>query len=95
MKINYTWKHLDRSEAAENYANEKLERVTKFVQKIISCEVSFESIHGLIHSNLKLNADGTHFNAHNEDKDIYVCVDGLEDKILSQVGKHHDKKSKH
>ncbi|TGN11747.1 ribosome hibernation-promoting factor, HPF/YfiA family [Leptospira ilyithenensis] len=93
MKINYTWKHLDRSEAAETYGNEKLERVTKYVGKVLSCEVSFETIHGEIHANLKLNADGNHFNAHNESKDIYACIDGLEDKILSQVGKHHDKKS--
>lgn len=95
MKISYTWKHLDRSEAAETYANEKLERITKYVQKIVSCEVSFESIHGVIHANLNLNADGTHFNAHNEEKDVYVCIDGLENKILSQVSKHHDKKSHH
>ncbi|TGL90122.1 ribosome-associated translation inhibitor RaiA [Leptospira congkakensis] len=95
MKINYTWKHLDRSEAAEKYADEKLERVSKYVQKIVSCEVSFEAIHGEIHSNMKLLADGNNFNAHNQDKDVYVCIDGLEDKILSQTSKHHDKKSQH
>ncbi len=95
MKIKYTWKHLDRSEAAETYSNEKFERVTKFVQKVISCDVTFESIHGEIHANLNLNADGNHFNAHNQNKDIYVCIDGLEDKILSQVSKLHDKKSHH
>jgi putative sigma-54 modulation protein len=95
MKIKYTWKHLDRSEAAETYSNEKLERVNKFVQKVISADVSFESIHGEIHANFNLNADGNHFNAHNQNKDIYVCIDGLEDKILSQVSKVHDKKSHH
>ncbi|GBF49642.1 sigma 54 modulation protein /30S ribosomal protein S30ea [Leptospira ryugenii] len=95
MKIKYTWKHLDRSEAAESYATEKLERVTKFVQTVINCDVSFESIHGEIQANLNLNADGSHFNAHNQNKDIYACIDGLESKIISQVSKIHDKKSKH
>lgn len=95
MKINYTWKHLDRSEAAESYASEKLDRVSKYIQKIISFDVSFEAIHGEIHANLKLQADGQSFNAHNQSKDIYACIDGLEDKILSQVSKHHDKKSQH
>ncbi|MCC5813990.1 MAG: ribosome-associated translation inhibitor RaiA [Leptospira sp.] len=95
MNINYTWKHLDRSEAAETYCDEKMDRTTKFVHKIVSCEISFETIHGEIHANMKLHADSTFFNAHNTNKDIYACIDGLEDKILAQVSKHHDKMSKH
>ncbi len=95
MKINYSWKHLDRSEASEGYCNEKIDRVTKHVHNVISCDVSFESIHGEIQSNLKLHADGTHFNAHNSAKDIHACIDGLEDKIVAQVKKHHDKKNQH
>jgi putative sigma-54 modulation protein len=95
MKINYTWKHLDRSEAAESYADEKLERVTKFLKKIVSCDLSFESIHGEIHANMNLHADSSQFNAHASQKDIYACIDTLEDKIVSQVSKHHDKMSRH
>lgn len=95
MKINYTWKHLDRSEAAETYADEKLERVAKFVHKIVSCDISFESVHGEIQANLNLHADSHFFNAQNSNKDIYACIDGLEDKIVAQVSKHHDKMSKH
>ena len=95
MKIKYTWKHLDHSQSAEDYANEKLERITKYVHKIISCEVSFEKIHGEIHSNLNLHADGQTFNAHDTKKDIYSCIDGLEDKVLRQLGKFHDKKTAH
>ncbi|MCB1193009.1 MAG: ribosome-associated translation inhibitor RaiA [Leptospiraceae bacterium] len=96
MKIVYTWKHIDRSEAAENYANDKLERMTKYLHKIVSCDVSFESVHGEINVNMNLHADQSTFNAHNKDKDIYACIDGLEDKIERQLEKFHDKKtSKH
>jgi len=95
MKLKYTWKHLDHSDAAEKYCDEKMGRIHKYVQTVVSCDISFELIHGEINANLNLHADSTFFNAHNSNKDIYACIDGLEDKILSQVSKHHDKRSKH
>ncbi|TGK18597.1 ribosome-associated translation inhibitor RaiA [Leptospira fluminis] len=95
MKIVFTWKNIDRSTAAEDYASKKLERISKYVQKVVSLEISFEQVHGAVNANLNLAADGNKFNAHNEDKDIYVCLDGLEDKIVKQVSKHHDKKAAH
>ena len=95
MKINYTWKHLDHSNAAEEYANSKLERITKYVHKIISCEVTFEMVHDVIQANFNLHADNNTFNAHNSNKDIYACIDGLEDKVERQLSKFHDKKSAH
>ncbi|EQA38606.1 ribosomal subunit interface protein [Leptospira inadai serovar Lyme str. 10] len=95
MKIVFTWKNLDRSAAAEDYASKKLERIGKYVQKVVSLEISFEQIHGVINANLNLAADGNKFNAHKEDKDIYACIDGLEDKIVKQASKHHDKKAAH
>lgn len=95
MKIKYTWKHLDHSEAAEKYADEKLRRIMKYVHNVISCDVSFEKIHGEINANLNLHADQNTFNAQNKDKDIYTCIDGLEDKIERQLSKFHSKRSSH
>ncbi|MCB1180115.1 MAG: ribosome-associated translation inhibitor RaiA [Leptospiraceae bacterium] len=95
MKITYTWKHLDHSQAAEEYADSKLERISKYVHKIISCEVSFEKVHGDITANFNLHADGSTFNAHNTNKDIYACIDGLEDKIERQLSKFHSKRAAH
>lgn len=95
MKINYTWKHLDHSAAAEEYANNKLERITKYVHKIISCEVTFEMVHDIISANLNLHADNNTFNAQNSNKDIYACIDELETKIERQLSKFHDKRTNH
>ena len=95
MKIKFTWKHIDHSDAAEKYAEEKLERVTKYLHKIVNTDVIFELIHGKVNANLNIHADNTTFNAQNTEKDIYACIDGLEDKILRQVEKHHDKKHSH
>lgn len=52
-------------------------------------------IHGEVTANLNLHGDGNKFNAQNSSKDIYACIDGLEDKIVKQVSKHHDKKANH
>ncbi|MCE9498947.1 MAG: ribosome-associated translation inhibitor RaiA [Leptospira sp.] len=95
MKINYTWKHVDHSKAGEEYANEKMGKISKFVHNVVSCDMSFELIHGEIHANIKLHADGTDFNAQNTDKDIYTCIDGLESKLQKQLQKFHDKRAAH
>lgn len=95
MKIKYTWKHVDRSEAAEDYATKKLDRVTKYLHKVVSCEVSFQMVHGEITANMNVVGDNSSFNAHNTSKDIYACIDGLEDKIERQLNRFHDKKAAH
>ncbi|MDX1957956.1 MAG: ribosome-associated translation inhibitor RaiA [Leptospiraceae bacterium] len=95
MQIKYTWKHLDHSNSAEEYADKKLERMSKYVHKIISCDMSFEMIHGEINANLNLHADNSSFNAQSKHKDIYACIDGIEDKIERQLSKFHEKKSQH
>jgi putative sigma-54 modulation protein len=93
MKIRYTWKHMDTSPASEEYANQKMEKMTKYVQNVISCDLSFEMIHGEIHANLNLHADHSNFHAHNSNKEIHACIDGLETKIERQLSKYHDKKA--
>ncbi|MDV6237483.1 ribosome-associated translation inhibitor RaiA [Leptospira ellisii] len=95
MKINYNWKNVDHSKAAETYADSKLDRVSKYLHTVQSFEISFEMIHGEVSANLNLHGDGNKFNAQNSHKDIYACIDGLEDKIVKQVSKHHDKKATH
>ena len=95
MKIKYTWKHLDRSESAEEYASKKLERISKYVHKITSCEVSFEMVHNEIKVNMNLAADNSVFNAHDVNKDIYSAIDGLDSKIERQLNRFHDKKVAH
>lgn len=93
MKIKHTWKHMDRSDAAEEYADKKLEKLGKYLHSVVSCEVSFELIHGSVNMNVNIHADHTSFNAHNANKDIYACIDELDEKLVRQLEKHHDKKS--
>ena len=38
-------------------------------------------VYGEIHINMNVRGDQSTFNAHNINKDIYVCIDGLEDKL--------------
>jgi hypothetical protein len=46
-------------------------------------------------ANFNLHADNNVFNAHNSNKDIYACIDELENKIERQLSKFHDKKTAH
>ena len=85
MKIKFTWKHLDRSEATEEYANDKLGRLKKYVHEVTKSELSFEKVHGNITAV---------FNMHT-DKEIHACIDGIEEKLEHQLSHHHDKRAKH
>ncbi|HRG46827.1 MAG: ribosome-associated translation inhibitor RaiA [Leptospiraceae bacterium] len=95
MKIKFTWKHLDRSEATEEYANDKLGRLKKYVHEVTKSELSFEKVHGSITAVFNMHADKVDFNAHNTDKEIHACIDGIEEKLEHQLSHHHDKRAKH
>ena len=95
MNINFTWKHIDHSDAAEAHARDKVQKLEIYLHKIISCDVSFELIRGEENAIINLNADGSTFSAHNTEKDIYTCIDGMIAKMDHQLGKFHDKKTSH
>ncbi len=95
MKIKFTWKHLDRSESTEDYANEKLGRLKKYVHEVTKSELSIEKVHGSITAVFNMHADKVDFNAHNTDKEIHACIDGIEEKLEHQLSHHHDKRAKH
>ena len=92
MKIIYSWRHMDSSKAAEEYCNEKMSRIGKYLHNVENIEISFELAHGEIHAHFKTHADGRDFNADNSNKDIYPCIDGLESKIMKQARRFNDKK---
>lgn len=97
MQLDITFRHVDSSEALKNYAREKIERVSKYVDRpmeghvVISSERHEKKVDIQIHvhqANLTLRGK-----AHTGD--VYASVDSAVDKIERQVRRYKDKLKHH
>lgn len=97
MQFQFTFKHMDTSEALQRYAEEKVtERVQKFVTKPIAADLIFSVTRHMHTAHLSLHAgDGFGIQVENTAEDMYATVDGLVDKLAVQLKKHKEKLKDH
>jgi len=94
MKIRITSRHQKLSASLKNYVEEKLERLEKYYDRIIDCEVIMDShkTHELIEVNLKVSGTVLHVNV--KDADVTKAIDKAMDKLEVQLKKFKDKKKR-
>ena len=95
MQINITGHGVQVTPALRNYANEKLERLTKRGDKITSINVilDVEKIHQIAKATIYLA--GTEIHASSKSEDLYSAIDLLVDKLNQQITKHKEKIKSH
>lgn len=91
MEIEFYWKHTDHSNAAEEYAREKFSKLMKYVHKFISAHCTVALEHQKINVKLTIQADGSTFVAEDEEDEVYAAIDKVEEKIGTQMRRHHAK----
>lgn len=91
MQINITGHQLEVTEAMRNYVEEKLSRLEKRFDKVISAQVimGIEKLDKKVDATVKL-AGGELF-ASAENADMYVAIDALVDKLDRQLMKFKEK----
>lgn len=91
MQINITGHQLDVTEAMRNYVEEKLSRLEKRFDKVISVQVimGIEKLDKKVEATVNL-AGGELF-ASAENTDMYVAIDALADKLDRQLMKFKEK----
>ena len=96
MKIDFYWKHMDTPPRAEDYALQKFGKLDKYLHKFISAHMTTE-VNGSGKKSVKLtiHGDGEDFVAHVEDEDVFAAIDRLEEKLGTQLRRHHSKTAKH
>lgn len=96
MRIAFTFRNLDSSDAIKNYASEKLSKIQKYLRAPLDAEVtvSIERHHHQVE--VILRSDGHTFVATEQSEDMYASIDLVVDTVESQVrrtkGAEHDRR---
>lgn len=95
MNITTTFRHMEQSEALKTYAEEKLERVKKYIDGPISVQVYF-TVEKIRHiAEIVINARGINTKASEATNDMYAAVDAVIDKIERQLRRYKERLKAH
>ena len=95
MQITTTFRHMEPSEALKSYAEEKLERVKKYIDEPIVVQV-FLTVEKIRHSaEVTITAKGITIKAAEETNDMYASVDAVSDKIERQLRRFKERIKAH
>jgi putative sigma-54 modulation protein len=84
MKLNYTFKHLDHSESLQNYTQERMSEVGRFLLKDGYGSVYFSKQKNEFCVELSVNTSQKYFKATGFASDPYAAVDAAAEKIEKQ-----------
>ena len=93
MQTNITGHHIEVTPALRAYVTEKLQRISRHFDHVISIDVILKVENHNKHAEGKINAAGTGrpLFATETDDDMYAAIDGLIDKLDRQVRRHKDR----
>jgi putative sigma-54 modulation protein len=95
MQISTTFRHLDPSDALKSYAEEKLERVNKYIDEPVVAQV-FMTVEKIRHcAEVTLTAKGITIKASEETNDMYSAIDAVVDKIERQLRRYKERIKEH
>jgi len=95
MQITVTFRHVEPTAALRAYAEEKLERVKKYLRRPIDAHVILSVSKERHVAEITLNADHQTMFAQEETHDLYSAIDLALDKLEHQVQKLNAKRKHH
>lgn len=95
MQIATTFRHMEPSEALKSYAEEKLERVKKYIDEPVVAQVylTVEKIRHIVE--ITLNAKGITIKASEATNDMYAAIDAVVDKMERQLRRYKERLKEH
>ena len=93
MKIQVIGKDFKVTDAINDYAERKLERIDKYFENA-SAEVTVRSEKNEQIAEVVINANGEKYRAASEEKDLYASIDKVIDILEGQIRKAKTKKDK-
>ncbi len=96
MQVTMTFRHMEQSDALKAYAEEKLERVAKYIDSPISAQVYFSVEKKIRHIvEIVINSKGISTKASESTHDMYAAIDAVIDKIERQLVRYKEKIKAH
>ncbi len=84
MKMVFTFKRLDRSEALEEYARHRIAEISQFLLKDGLGQVYFSKVKNVFRAEVKVNSRERYFKAQSENVDAYSAIDLVVSKLERQ-----------
>lgn len=85
MRIEYTFRHLESTDAIKNYASDKLGKLQKYVRVPAEAAVTFSLVRHRHCVDVHLTVEGYLYQARAEEEDMYASIDAVVDKIQGQL----------
>lgn len=96
MQVTTTFRQMEQSDALKNYAEEKLERVAKYIDEPINAQVYFSVEKKIRHIvEIVITAKGINTKASEATNDMYAAIDAVIDKIERQLRRYKEKLKAH
>lgn len=91
MQINITGHHIEVTPALKAYVNEKLQRISRHFDHVISIDVILKLDNHQKQAEGTVYAAGKTLFAQDSNNDMYAAIDGLADKLDKQVRRYKDR----
>lgn len=95
MQINITGHHLEISPALRSYVSEKMQRIYRHFDDVISINVILNIEKLKNDAEATLHTAGKSLFANASDSDMYAAIDSLVDKLDKQVRRYKDRLRNH
>jgi putative sigma-54 modulation protein len=95
MQITTTFRHMESSEPLKAYAQEKIEKVQRYIDEPIVVQV-FLTVEKIRHlAEITITARGITIKASEETNDMYAAIDAVTDKIERQLRRYKERIKEH
>jgi len=91
MQINITGHHIEVTPALRAYVSEKLQRISRHFDHVISIDVILKLENHQKQAEGNVYAAGKTLFAQDSKNDMYAAIDGLADKLDKQVRRYKDR----
>ncbi len=96
MQVITTFRHMEQSDALKSYAEEKIERVAKYIDEPVNVQVYFAVEKKIRHIvEIVIVAKGISTKASEATNDMYAAIDAVIDKIERQLKRYKEKIKAH
>jgi putative sigma-54 modulation protein len=95
MQVSVTFRHVEPTAALKRYAEEKLQRVRKYLRRPVDAHVILSVSKERHVAEITLKADHVTMFAEDETHDLYSAIDLALDKLEHQAQKLHAKRGRH
>jgi putative sigma-54 modulation protein len=95
MQIHFTGRNIEITPALKSFTEEKFQRVLRRDESISHVNIVFQIEHVTHVAEATIHIDGIEMHASAQAPDMYVAIDDMIHKLLTQINKHKDKIADH